>query len=218
MRSSILTRRFASIDFGGATTFDQTGGLIGATSIAGANALTYQLDKAAQFHLGGHAAAQGPLIDVVNGLFYNQGNVTQGVSVSGANFARLILATTGGAFTLAAGQSLTLTGGDVLCGFDGTDGGAASITLVGTVTMNAASGAMPQLREFRSGISGETPTSVASSVTCGGTLNVDITGVAAGTYDLILVDTVSGTFDTVNITGGNGSVSYTATAVRIAVL
>lgn len=74
-----------------------------------------------------------------------------------------------------------------------------------------------KIGEFRSGMNGETPTNVASTVTLAGALEVDVSGLTPGSYDLIVTDTVSGTFSLVNITGGTGTVAYTATKVVLTV-
>ena len=218
VRSPVHTLRLAALNFGTGNRLHVSGGCIGADTVsATGSGATVEITRAGQFRIGGHAAASGLQISVTDGRFFNMGTVTAGISASAAGFAELVLATGAGAFTLAAGETLTLTGGACRCGFDGTDGGAASLTLSGTLTMTAAGGALPQIREFRSGMWGETATNLASTVTCGGTLNVDVTGVAPGTYDLIRADAVAGSFDTVTITGGAGTLAYTATQVRLTV-
>lgn len=121
-------------------------------------------------------------------------------------------------WTIASGRTVTLTAG-VKAGFDGTGGAAASMTVAtgGTLELVAADGALPTIRELRTGINGVTAPNVASTFTCGGTIDVDVTGVSAGTYDLVIADTVSGTFGTETVTGGSGTIGYTGTKVQVTV-
>lgn len=86
---------------------------------------------------------------------------------------------------------------------------------IGTV-LTAPVHSLPTIKDVTTG-DGEAP-GLASTVTCGGTLNIDVTGLAAGAYDLIVADTVTGTFSAVNITGGTGSVTYTSTKMTLAVV
>ncbi len=74
---------------------------------------------------------------------------------------------------------------------------------------------MPRIAEFRSGINGLTAPNINSVVALqvGSTLNLNVTGLLPGPYDLIVADSVTGTFSNVNFTGGTGTVSYTATKV-----
>ena len=60
---------------------------------------------------------------------------------------------------------------------------------------------MGELREVRTGLTGLAAPNVASSVTLGGELHVDVTGLSNGTYTLISADTVTGAFDTVTAAG-----------------
>ncbi len=78
---------------------------------------------------------------------------------------------------------------------------------------------MPKIAEFRSGINGTTAPNVNSQVVLqsGSTLNLNVTGLLPGPYDLIVADGIAGTFTNVNVTGGAGVVSYTATKVILTV-
>lgn len=68
---------------------------------------------------------------------------------------------------------------------------------------------LPQIAEFCSGRFGRVAPDVASAVTLdpGMTLNLDVTGMANGDYDLIVADTLSGTAPAPNVTGGSGTLS-----------
>lgn len=79
---------------------------------------------------------------------------------------------------------------------------------------------MPKIQEFRSGINGLAAPAINSTVTLqgGSILNLNVAGLASGSiHDLIVADSITGTFGTVNITGGAGVVSYTATKVILTV-
>jgi hypothetical protein len=86
----------------------------------------------------------------------------------------------------------------------------------------AATYLMPKIEKFNSGIYGPNISNpnIAPAVTLQGSsvLNLDITGLAAGSvHNLIVAASITGTFGTVNITGGAGSISYTATQVILTV-
>ncbi|MBW4710752.1 hypothetical protein KX928_23425 [Roseobacter sp. YSTF-M11] len=70
----------------------------------------------------------------------------------------------------------------------------------------AATFGIGTIREIRSGLYGAAP-NVDSRVTLDGGLEVDVTGLAPNTYDLIVADTLTGDFASVSITGGTGSVA-----------
>lgn len=75
------------------------------------------------------------------------------------------------------------------------------------------------IEEFRSGINGTTAPNVASSLVLGGasTFTADLRGLAPGVYCVARADTITGTFASVTITGGTGSIAYTATQVILTV-
>ena len=81
------------------------------------------------------------------------------------------------------------------------------------------------ISEFITGVNGYSgddivATDVASTVNLGGTLHLDVNGVANGTYTLIDVDTVSGTFDAVTAENNSAkdlTISITGTTVTVLV-
>lgn len=77
---------------------------------------------------------------------------------------------------------------------------------------------LPKIDKFTSGIFGTSAPDVATTITLGGTLNIDVTGMAPGTYDLITADTLLGSFDTINITGGSGSVALVENPLRVTIV
>jgi hypothetical protein len=95
--------------------------------------------------------------------------------------------------TFVSGESLaglTSYGGVV-------DGAAQSIgTVSGTPVYEA-----PQIAAFTSGMFGKAAPNVVSTVTCAGLLNINVTGLPAGSHDLIVADTVQGMFDSVSVAG-----------------
>lgn len=63
------------------------------------------------------------------------------------------------------------------------------------------------VREMQTGVYGNVAPNVASSVTLGGALEVDVTGLPSGSYPLIVADTITGAFASETITGGSGAIS-----------
>ncbi len=77
-----------------------------------------------------------------------------------------------------------------------------------------------QIREFRTGINGFAAPDVVSSVTLGGTLHIDVTGLANGSYTLIAADNVTGAFDAVTAAGNAAkdlTLTVTGTQVQVSI-
>jgi hypothetical protein len=159
-----------------------------------------ELRGAGQFWLGTSSA--DITVNAPAGRLGIAGTVSQ---VRGAFSGRAeLLIVPGGTLTISTGDTISLTGGNVLMGADG-QAGAASLTVQGTLNFVAAGGAMPRVREFRSGryglidvASGVTgqpkPPNVTFNVTLasGSMITVDTTGLAPGSvHDLIVCDSLT---------------------------
>ncbi|MGI1662013.1 hypothetical protein ACRDNQ_07220 [Palleronia sp. KMU-117] len=197
---SFMTWRFADLDFGNGGGFRLYGGYISCTSMQETSEGSVELLGAAQFWIKGASTA-----DVV--VTATGGRLGIGAAVSNVRGAfsgkSELLIDSGGSLTISTGDTLTLTGGDLKAGFDGQSG-TATLTVNGTLAFAPVSGVLPQVREFRSGkygledlgagVTGQPKaTSVTSTVVLasGSTITVDTTGLSAGTYDLIDVDSLT---------------------------
>lgn len=97
--------------------------------------------------------------------------------------------------------------GDSRDGLGATPGeGTDDLVVLGQVN-GAPTYTLPTIKEFQTGINGTAAPSVASAVTCGGTIEVDVTGMT-GTVTLIEADSITGTFATETITGSANSLVY----------
>lgn len=206
----LLDTTVASVDLRGGLLRVDSGRLV-VTGALASDGASLSVQNCGWLAVPGYTGAGGLDVTVSDGgRFENRGAWTgaSDVTVTGG---QAILAGPGGSFTVPSGSVLDVQGGQV--GFDGTGGGAATITINGTLAFTAQGGALGQISEFRSGMNGTTAPDVASTVALNGGLEIDVTGVAAGSYDLVVADTVTGT-PTPTITGGSGSVSY-ATAGKV---
>jgi hypothetical protein len=207
------TWRFDGMDFGLGGGWRLYGGLISCNTTQGNG--TLDLRGAGQFWLT--TSSVDINVTAEGGRLGIAGTVSQ-VRGSFNNRAELLIIP-GGALTISTGDTITLTGGSVLMGADGQSG-TASLTVQGTLAFVAAGGAMPRVREFRSGryglaepASGVTGQPRDPNVTfdvtlaSGSTIMVNTTGLAPGTYDLIVCDSLTNAGATLPantaIVGGN---------------
>lgn len=126
--------------------------------------------------LNGYSGPDGFSLETEGGMLANLGTIAGNTSilVGGYDMASviggypynagyLILATAGQSCTISAGQTLEIQGHGLAI-FDGT-GGTATVTMAATAAtkFTAAGGVMGMLREFQTGIFGDTPPNVASA-------------------------------------------------------
>ncbi len=189
-----------------------------------------------QFFCGGWNDASNAIeIQCLGGRFANTGTfVSNGdITITGSlaasqNRCEFLFGIAGGeSFTVSAGDTLEIVGPGPRVGVDGQSGTIA-LTINGTLTLVADGSVLPSaIQEFYSGIYGldadDFPLlpSVTFNVTLGGAseLEVDVTGVAPATYDLIVADSLTGTFaGGVTVTGGSATVDYSVSGkVRLIV-
>lgn len=221
---SFMTFRFADLDFGAGGGLRLFGGLVSCDTSQGSGTVT--LERAGKFRVGTGTHASAYDIAALGGRYEVDGTVT---NVSGDFIGQSqCIVYGGGALTIAPGESLILTGDAVKAGFDGAGGAAATLTLQGTLTFVAGASGFSSIREVRTGrfgfadlgggVTGQpVDPDVVSTVVLGGILNVNVSGLAPGTYTLINVDSLSGSFDSASVTGGTGSVSADPSAGRVTV-
>lgn len=178
-------------------------------------------------------------LDVVSngGLTVNLGSVSDNVNftltVQDWNFvgldnfpyneAHMLICTSGETVTIGNGHKLSISGHSN-CSFDGPSG---------TGTLNAASGGVLEflpggggantsvelgvLDKRQTGQFGDLAPALTAVVDLTNfTVNVDVTGVVAGTYDIIDVDTITGS-PTPTITGGSATHAYSTGKLTITV-
>ena len=155
-------------------------------------------------------------IAVTGGIIANEGSITGGTDISIGpeayvidaatyyNKGYMLLAKEGQTCTIGAGQTLEVKGHG-LGAFDGTAGGTATLTMnaAATLKFTAVDGEFGIIKEFGTGILADaTAANVASVVNLNSCdIEIDATGMAAGTYTVLNVDTLNGTVGTV--TGGS---------------
>lgn len=176
------------------------GGKTKADNLAGSGTIT--CNRVGKLYIGG--ATSGAKDVIVNGgRCAFTGNLSNFVSFtinSDSENPPEFVVRSGQSVTIGAAETLTLNGPNLRAILDGIDGGAATLTIAGTLAFVAGSGAVPSIREGRSGIYGLNPATnqpydpnVASTVVleAGSTVTVDTTGLPSGTYTLIDVDTLT---------------------------
>ncbi len=218
---SYQTFRLADLDFGTGGGLRMYGGLISCSSSQAASAGSVELQNAAKFRVSG-TQSTAYIVTADNGRYEVDGTIS-GVSGDFSGKSQCIIFA-GGSLTVGAGQTLTLRGGAVKAGFDGTSG-TGTLTLQGTLVLEQVDGVLPRIREIRTGrfgledlgneVEGQpVATNMTSQVVLGGTLSVDVTGLS-GTYLIIDVDSLSGNFASAEITGGSGSVLVDESVGRV---
>lgn len=221
------TFRDIDLDFGAAGTggVRMYGGLIEAATSAGTGIV--QLHNAGKFRVGTGAQNAAYTVTATNGRFEIDGTIASGVSGDFSGQSQCIVYG-GGSLTIAAGQTLTLTGDSAKAGFDGQGAGTATLTLQGTLTFVAGQFGFSRIREVKTGrfgfqnlgggVTGQPiPPDVVSTVVLGGDLVVNVSGLPAGPYTLIDVDNLSGSFDSVTFTGGSGTLAVDTGSGRVTV-
>jgi hypothetical protein len=166
------------------------------------------IDGSGQLWIDGYSDADHLDVDVAGGRFANKGDVTGDMDLSVADNGQAILATGGASFEQGAGKTLEISGSDARVGFDGDDGGVATLTLAddGTMSYVADANGLTALTEFRSGAFGD-DTNVSSGVDIGGAkLMVDLSAYSGSNeiLELMSVDEMIGSFGETEITGLGG--------------
>lgn len=122
------------------------------------------------------------------------------------NTGYFLLATPGESITIGSGHTLEVTGWAV----GAFDGGAGTATLTmhadSTIKFTAVDGEFGVIKEFGTGILADaTAPSITSVMALNGCdIVIDATGAAAGTYDVVTLDSVTGAVGTV--TGGSAAI------------
>lgn len=195
-----------SLDLGVGGALTLFGGKTSCTDLAGTGVITCQ--RAGQLWING-ANTGAKTITVEGGRLVVDAQVTGDLSVSISGDAECVIHE-GALLTIAADQSLTITGDAAWVGFDGIGDGTAELRLEGTTTFVPGNNGFSPIRTFQSGIHGVTEPSLITTVILGGEINVNLSSVAPGQYDLIDANQLTGTFDTETFTEGLGTLSIIA--------
>jgi hypothetical protein len=206
-----------TLDLGPSGVLRITGGRTRCATLAGSGAVT--LRNAGQLWIAAESGLSKQ-ITIERGRFANEGTILANLSMTVQSDAECLLAVETGDFTVAPGQLLRIEGNAAWVGFDGVTGGSVSATLMGRLEFIAGPLGFSPIQIFRSGAFGTMTPNVTASVTLGGTLAIDATGLPAGSYPLIDVDSLSGGFSTIEVTGtslsANVSVDAPAGTVTLA--
>ena len=222
--------------YGGTTTIDElefgpNGGLQlehGKLTVTGglevgAEGATLDVNGAGQIWTEG-ASGNGLLdIDVTGGRFANTGRFQVDSDLT-ATGGQTILASDGATYAVTNGSRLEVDGDGGKVGFDGNQGGHAILGLgkEGTLAYSVEDGKLGSIEEFRSGALGDATNVKSGADLGGGTLEIDLTGLAGGQteFTLLDVDELIGIFGSANVTGLGGrdaeiTFDYEADAVNL---
>jgi len=163
-----------------------------------------------QIWINGYSSGNQINLTVTGGRFVNTGTVSGHIhaEVSSSVLPRgntiggqMLLGYDDASYTVGAGSTLSIVGSISKVGFDGHSGGSSSLSLAGTLAFEADANGFSTIQKFRSGINGTDAPSVTTSVTCGGTLTIDVAalGATTDTWTLIEADSITGSFGTVTV-------------------
>ncbi len=161
------------------------------------------IDGSGQLWMNGYEDSDMLDVDIDGGRFANAGDVSGQVDIT-VEDGQAILAASGADMSLGMGSYLTLVGDDADVGFDGSDGGIATLQIDGgRIDFVADADGFTTLSEFRSGAFGDT-TDVMSGIDMGaGTLGIDVTALNGTALEQVLLgaDQILGSFDTIELVG-----------------
>lgn len=200
-----LTTEIADFDMGSGGQLNVTSGRLdvtGETSV-GEDGGDIDVDNSGQLWMAGYGDTDRFSIDVIDGRFANTGdfNGTADINVTDG---QAILATSGANMTLGADSHLIINGGKAKVGFDGDDGGIATLQMEGgNINFIADETGFSTIEETRSGAFGDEP-DVLSGIDLGeGVLGIDITALNGSALEQVLLgaDEILGSFDSIELVG-----------------
>ena len=198
------TTRIDDLHFGDHGTLRVGNGYLEVAGEVTASGATLVLDGAGQFWTHGLDAEEFLFVDVEGGRFANTGAFHSSAGLTASGDGQAILATGGASFDLEAGATLEIDGGLGRVGFDGANGGHATLRLddASTVHFVADKSGIGTIGEFRSGRFGDNP-NVTSSIDLGdATLELDLKDYkGTGRATLIEADKLLGDFGDIEVRG-----------------
>jgi hypothetical protein len=200
-----ITGTIQDLDFGSGGKLNVTSGRLnvdGATT-AGQAGAEIDISGAGQFWLTGYGESDLLDIDVTGGRFANLGDFT-GTFDLDITGGQAILAASGASMTLAQGSQITVTGDAAKLGFDGDDGGIATLQVTdGRIDFVADASGFARIGEFRSGSFGDAPDVLSGIELGGGVLGLDMTALTDSAVQdtLLSADEILGSFDTFEFIG-----------------
>jgi hypothetical protein len=200
-----ITGTIQDFEFGSGGKLNVTSGRLnvdGATT-AGQAGAEIDISGAGQLWLTGYGDSDLLDIDVTGGRFANLGDFT-GTFDLDITGGQAILAASGASMTLAQGSQITVTGDAAKLGFDGDDGGIATLQVNGgRIDFVADASGFARIGEFRSGTFGDAPDVLSGIELGGGVLGLDMTALndRAVQDTLLSADEILGSFDTFEFIG-----------------
>lgn len=171
---------------------------------AGTDGAEIDIDGSGQLWMNGYTDTDLLDVDIESGRFANTGEISGRADIT-VEGGQAILATSGANMTLETGSRLTLVGDRADVGFDGSDGGMATLQVDGgRIDFIADADGFSEIGEFRSGALGDTD--VQSGIDMGnGILGIDVSDLGDGAFQdtLFSADEIVGNFDTIELVGLN---------------
>jgi hypothetical protein len=201
-----INAEIQDLDFGSDGQLAVTSGklTIDGVTAAGTDGAEINIRGAGQMWLNGYSDKDPLYIAVSGGRLANTGDFsgTTEISISGG---QAILATSGANLTLGASSRLIITGDDAKVGFDGGDGGIATLQMESGARLDFVSDGtgFTGIGEFRSGSFGDAPDILSGIELRGGVLGLDMTALTGSAVQdtLLSADEILGSFDTFEFIG-----------------
>jgi hypothetical protein len=220
------TTHIGDLDFGDGGKLNISGGLFEVEDevMVGDGGAEISIDGAGQFWTDGYSDSDTLVVDADGGRFANTGDFIGTAELYFQDNAQAILASDDSQFDLTADSTLTIVGDNTKVGFDGENGGIATLRLDedSILKFNAENNALGSISEFRSGAFGD-ETNVSSGVHLGNAaISLDLTAIV-GDYSKVLIeaDELVGGFDSITTVGlgadrdANLTVDYDTDTVTI---
>jgi hypothetical protein len=174
----------------------------GTLTVGGGGAVIVK--NSGQFWMEGYEDSDRLSVQVDGGRFANTGDMT-GTTRIKLTDGQAILGMDNASLHLDNGDVLWIQGSTAKVGFDGGQGGIATLEMEDNAELTFVADALgvSTIREFRSGYWDQAGSNVRSGVRLDGDLNIDLTawGAQAGKLTLIAADAITGRFDTASIHG-----------------
>ena len=205
-----MTSTINNLELGTGGELEVTSGRLNVTGevSVGENGGQIDISGSGQLWIDGASDSDQLTINVTGGRFANTGDIGGNTEMN-IHDGQAILATGGANYDVESGSELNIFGSDADVGFDSDDGDTAVLRLSegGTVSFTADNNGISGIEEFRSGAMGDNP-DVASGINLGlGSVEIDVSDLSGnnGSYDLMAADEIIGDLSDIRVTGLSGN-------------